>query len=70
MILFVKKEFGILVQLTYHAMARGIRRMVILQDDTDYQVFLLLLKKMMEKHECKSKKKIINLQICFPLKKD
>lgn len=70
MILFVKKEFGILVQLTYHAMARGIRRMVIFQDDTDYQVFLLLLKKMMEKHECKSKKKIINLQICFPLKKD
>ena len=55
---------------TYHAMARGIRRMVIFQDDTDYQVFLLLLKKMMEKHECKSKKKIINLQICFPLKKD
>ena len=37
---------------TYHAMARGIRRMVIFQDDTDYQVFLLLLKKMMEKHEC------------------
>ena len=36
---------------TYHAMARGIRRMVIFQDDTDYQVFLLLLKKMMEKHE-------------------
>ena len=34
---------------TYHAMARGIRRMVIFQDDTDYQVFLLLLKKMMEK---------------------
>lgn len=33
---------------TYHAMARGIRRMVIFQDDTDYQVFLLLLKKMME----------------------
>ena len=32
---------------TYHAMARGIRRMVIFQDDTDYQVFLLLLKKMM-----------------------
>ena len=28
---------------TYHAMARGIRRMVIFQDDTDYQVFLLLL---------------------------
>lgn len=55
---------------TYHAMARGIRRMVIFQDDTDYQVFLLLLKKMMEKHECKSKKKIINLQICFHLKKD
>lgn len=55
---------------TYHAMARGIRRMVIFQDDTDYQVFLLLLKKMMEEHECKSKKKIINLQICFPLKKD
>jgi len=26
--------------------------MVIFQDDTDYQVFLLLLKKMMEKHEC------------------
>ena len=51
-------------------MARGIRRMVIFQDDTDYQVFLLLLKKMMEKHECKSKKKIINLQICFHLKKD
>ena len=50
-------------------MARGIRRMVIFQDDTDYQVFLLL-KKMMEKHEFKSKKKIINLQICFPLKKD
>ena len=23
---------------TYHAMARGIRRMVIFQDDTDYQV--------------------------------
>ena len=37
---------------TYHAMARGIRRMVIFQDDTDYQVFLLLLKKMMEEHEC------------------
>ena len=55
---------------TYHAMARGIRRMVIFQDDTDYQVFLLLLKKMMEEHEGKSKKKIINLQICFPLKKD
>ena len=32
---------------TYHAMARGIRRMVIFQDDTDYQVFLLLLKKTM-----------------------
>ena len=32
---------------TYHAMARGIRRMVILQDDTDYQVFLLVLKKTM-----------------------
>ena len=37
---------------TYHAMARGIRRMEIFQDDTDYQVFLILLKKMMEKHAC------------------
>lgn len=69
MILFVKKEFGILVQLIMQWLGE-IRRMVIFQDDTDYQVFLLLLKKMMEKHECKSKKKIINLQICFPLKKD
>ena len=34
-------------------MARGIRRQEIFQDDTDYQVFLILLKKMIEKHECK-----------------
>lgn len=38
---------------TYHAMARGVRRLVIFQDDSDYQVFLVLLKKIVEKHECK-----------------
>lgn len=33
---------------TYHIMARGIRRMEIFQDDMDYQVFLMLLKKVLE----------------------
>lgn len=50
---------------TYHAMARGIRRMVIFQDDTDYQVFLLLLKKMMENMSVRVRRKLLIRKYVF-----
>lgn len=36
----------------YHLMERGIRRKEIFKDDTDYQVFLAILKKALAKNEC------------------
>ena len=34
----------------YHLMERGIRRMEIFQDDLDYETFLVILKRLAEKH--------------------
>lgn len=36
----------------YHLMERGIRRKEIFKDDTDYQVFLAILKNSLAKNEC------------------
>ncbi len=38
---------------TYHVMKRGIRRLAIFKEETDYEVFLLLLKKAIKKYGCK-----------------
>lgn len=36
----------------YHVMERGVRRLEIYRDDTDYQVFRAIMKNALEKNEC------------------
>ena len=36
----------------YHIMHRGVRRKTIFEDETDYQVFLQILKTSLEKYNC------------------
>ena len=36
----------------YHIMHRGVRRKPIFEDETDYQVFLQILKTSLEKYNC------------------
>ena len=38
----------------YHLMHRGVRRTEIFSDETDYQVFLEILKVALDKYQCKA----------------